>query len=396
MAYLTALRGVRKRLPALDPEQVKTVGFPEPWPGDPGGDDSERAAHVIKDLRRAIQEIGMRDSLYGAVLDQYFFGEGTQDERQKRAARAAAGRKASAPRNAQRTALRELARQLYLQVEKSDTSSSQRRGAVPTSRKKAKPTADNVTREILSDLEGLYEPDVEGLDRLARMIVSDAPVCDATVRLTLSNGPDDSSYRLVLFTEDVCRRSAYYLAVTARATLTDLVKSTCDQVDGFFTCSDRSRVTECVGAWMSNEKTLKLLSSTELGEEVPLPLRRANRAERKEVLAKLRPTRLHQDVVLLRATIPPVAVGLRSRVALQLSSLMARSDHCCSWFAGRPTFLKEITFDASGMKLDEGERFTLQPCFRGPRDEPELVDNVCHIFVGGWIVRGQGAVLVWA
>jgi hypothetical protein len=151
-------------------------------------------------------------------------------------------------------------------------------------------------------------------------------------------------------------------------------------------------------AWENDESALTLLSSDEkeLGKQDPLCLQLVDDdAERNEVLAGV-DRKVRQDVALLRADIPRAATDRPSRVSLRLTSPMARSDHYCSWVAERPTFLKKMTFDASGMKLDKDERFTLQPCFRGPATEPKKPrDNFYEIFVNGWIVRGQGALLVW-
>jgi hypothetical protein len=389
VAYLEAIRGpVRVRSGALDAGRVAAVGFPEPWPGDDESlSDSARAELVIKHLRTAIDAIRDIDRLHGAILFQYFFGEGLESNRQG-AAVDAAGAKQSAARNFRRKALLELADRLCSQAEQSDTRSKRGRVAAPTPR--------DVAECIVRDLESLYEPG--GLDRLARMIVSDAPVYDASVTLTLRDSVDDdaASYFLTESTIGAWRRSAYYLAVSARATLTDLIKSKCDQVAAAFTCSHQNHVMERAEAWTTDESVFTLLSADadELAKQDPLPLRLADEAEREEVLANIPPDR-RRDVALLRADIPRDETDPPSRVGLRLTSLMARSDHYCFWIAARPTFLQTMTFDASGMTLGVGERFTLQPCFRGPAYEPEPHDDVYEIRVEGWIVRGQGAVLVW-
>jgi hypothetical protein len=388
VAYLEALRGrVNERSGPLDAVRVAAVGFPEPWPGDDEGlPDSGRADRVIKDLYLAIDAVGKVDRRNGEILFRYFFGEGRAKDRQDAAVDATEA-KPSTARNFQRKALLELAEQLYSQAEQPGTRAKWGRVAGPK--------ADDVAECIVRDLASLYEPD--GLGRLAWMIVSDAPVYDASVTLKLRDNADDAaSYLLTLSTTGACRRSAYYLAVTARATLTDLIKSTCDQVAGDFTCSHQSHVMERAEAWTNDESVLTLLSSDadELAKEDPLPLRLADEAEREEVLATIPPD-LRRDVALLRADIPRAGTDPPSRVELRLTSLMARSDHYCFWVADRPTFLTTMTFDASGMTLGKGERFTLQPCFRGPAYEPRPHDNVYEIHVDGWIVRGQGAVLVW-
>ncbi len=107
------------------------------------------------------------------------------------------------------------------------------------------------------------------------------------------------------------------------------------------------------------------------------------------------PTDLHSEVALLGADIPRPSPDEPTRVELTLKSRMDRRDHYCFWLADRPTFLRAIIFDAAGMALREGEKFTLQPCLRATAYEPEVRDNEYEIRVDAWIVRGQGALLIW-
>jgi hypothetical protein len=74
---------------------------------------------------------------------------------------------------------------------------------------------------------------------------------------------------------------------------------------------------------------------------------------------------------------------------------MSRDDGYCYWLADRPTFVHAITFDASAFTLRDGEEFTLQPCLRATGYEPEPNESVFKIHLESWVVRGQGAMLLW-
>jgi hypothetical protein len=385
IAYLESLRGkVDKASGPLDDARVLQFGFPQLIPGDDlGGDPHARAATLIARLQTCIESIAATHERDGAILHHYFFGKGSENERQIAAA-GEAELSDSAPRNFRPHALAQLAEEL------------QRTAAAAA---KAATRTENPA-DLIDDLVAILSRAYSGshLDDLAGMVLTEAPpIYDASVTLKLKDDRSDpDSYHLTLSTVKACTHQVHFMALSPRATLSDLIFSTCPQVAEVFTCSRREQLDELAEAWVDDRDTLTVLGTDSRNRATrrAAKLTKVDREEQAAVLGEL-PEELHDDVVLLKADLPRSSLDPPTYLELHLPASMSRDDGYCYWLADRPTFVKTITFDASAMSLREGERFTLQPCLRATAHEPPEQENVFTIRIDSWIVRGQGALLIW-
>lgn len=364
---------------------MRAFGFPDLLPGDdPRRDPEARATALVQRLEACIKTIAESDSGYGAILHHYFFGAGNEETRQRVAAKEAR-LSFNTPRNDRPKALALLAAELRKTA--ADTTGEGGHLAVHQA---------DLVEEVADVLERTYQGD--HVKDLALMVLSDEPpIYNASVTLRLRD--DDSepdAYHLTISTEKSCTHGVHFMALSPRATLADLIFSTCPRVGDVFTCSHRDHLEEQADAWRNDLNTLTVLGSDASGRSTrqQVPLQAVEPDEREAVLHDL-PQEFHDDVVLLKADLPRSPSDPPTRLALHLSSVMSRSDGYCFWLADRPTFLNTIVFDVSAFSLREGETFTLQPCLRATGYEPLPAEGVFTIRVEKWVVRGQGALLLW-
>ncbi len=385
IAYLEALRGkVVKDSGPLDETRVLQFGFPELLPGDDlRGEPQKRAATLIARLKSCIASTAETRHREGAILRNYFFGTGNENDRQIKAADEAE-LSPSAPRNFRPQALAFLAEEL---------------NATAAAAAKAAARTENPA-ELVNDLVAILSRAYGGthLIDLAGMVLAEAPpIYDASVTLKLRNDRNDpDSYHLTLSTVKACTHQVHFMALSPRATLSDLIFSTCPQVAEVFTCSRRDQLEELAETWAADRNTVTVLGTDVRGRATrrAARLKKVERGEHAAVLGEL-PEELHDDVVLLKADLPRSPADPPTYLELHLPASMSRDDGYCYWLADRPTFLKSIIFDASAMTLRDGEHFTLQPCLRATAHEPPEQDNVFTLRIDSWVVRGQGALLIW-
>lgn len=370
----------------LNPARVRAFGFPELLPGDdPSREPEVRASALLQRLEECIKAIASSQPGYAAILQHYFFGAGNENARQGAAAREAS-LSSNTPRNDRPKALARLAAELRNSATRTDEEEAQ----------VTVPPADLV-ESVVDVLAHSYQqgPDIGDL---ARMIISDEPpIYEASVTLKLRDDHDDpDSYHLTISTEKSCTHEVHFMALSPRATLADLIFSTSPRVGEVFTCSHRDDLERLANAWTQEPSTLTVLESDSTGRatDQQVALQVVEPDEHGEVLSDL-PGQFHEDVVLLKADLPRSASDPPTRLALQMSSSMSRNDGYCYWLADRPTFLNNIVFDASSFSLRDGETFTLQPCLRATGYEPKPTGDVFTIRVERWVVRGQGALLLW-
>lgn len=387
IAYFKDLRGpVTHGSGPLSPARVRQFGFPDLLPGDdPQLDPEERAETVVRRIQECIETIAKSEPGYGAILHHHFFGRGDEETRQRGAAKD--GKLSFKGPNSDRPkALARLAEE-FRSSAGSDEAAVGPWAAVPF---------NTLLEDAVRLLEHVYHGD--HVKDLALMVLSDEPpIYDASVMLRLRDDESDpTNYHLTISTQKSCTHAVHFMALCPRATLADLIYSTCPRVGDVFTCSHRDHLNELAEAWRHNPNTLTVLKSDALGRlfKDQVPLESVEPDEREVVLQDL-PREFHADVVLLKAVLPRSPSDPPTRLALDLSSVMSRHDGYCYWLADRPTFLNTIVFDASAFTLREGETFTLQPCLRATRYEPRPAEGVFEIQVERWVVRGQGALLLW-
>jgi hypothetical protein len=280
IAYLKALRGpVRKGSGALDVERVRKFGFPAQMPGDdPGAEPMARANELIERLHAAIESIGGLDTGYGAILRHYFFGSGNEDDRQK-AAKDEADLSDSTPRNSRPAALARLASELHATA-----------GEVVAPPAGAEKSHSDVVNGVAAVLSGLNQG--PQLTNLAGIVVSEEPAnLDASVLLKLRDDRGNpNAYNLTISTTKACTHDVHFLALSPRATLSDLIFSTCPKVAEVFTGSHRDDLDERAEAWMKDTKTLTWLGTSSSGKATsqPLELQRVEPREQAVVLTRIR------------------------------------------------------------------------------------------------------------
>lgn len=97
---------------------------------------------------------------------------------------------------------------------------------------------------------------------------------------------------------------------------------------------------------------------------------------------------------VLDFNLPAFDSGLTLVLARQLT--MRLKDNYYSWFADGLTFLRSLKFSYSGI-ADIGRDFNVQHFFssEGAIFDHDELRHECYIEYDNWVVRGQGAILVW-
>jgi hypothetical protein len=102
-----------------------------------------------------------------------------------------------------------------------------------------------------------------------------------------------------------------------------------------------------------------------------------------------------EEVALLRAEVPAGSGSELPRLELRQEAVMERRDHYCYWLADRPTFVRQLQADWTGLSLSEGQEIRLRPTVRGTAYEARQENKRCVLDINGWLVAGQGMVLIW-
>jgi hypothetical protein len=380
VAYLEGLRGRPKSSSGpLDVERIRSFGLPYALPGDESAASLEaRSERFLKNLWAAVDAL---EPTQKVVAEHYFFGSGTSRQRENAAVSALPGASDSTARNSQKSALEGVARQFL------------EHGETPTQPGTREPLAETV--EAISSLY----PAGSDLRQLAAMIVpSRPPVEDAEISLTLEDAEDASLYSLLLTNTTLTRSGPFYLAITSRATLSDLIVTMCPKVGEVFACSSAADVEQRATEWSERGRSLFTAIGKDdrgLTTRSALSLERLSDEDKASVLTGLSDEDIDATAVLA-AEIPDriAAKGLVS-IEVRLYSQMERRDHYCYWLANRPTFVKKIAVNWSALTLPEDQKIRLRSTIRATAYEPHYDDSGCEFRVDGWLVAGQGVLVTW-
>jgi hypothetical protein len=382
IAYLEALRGERPESSSgpLDNERVVSFGLPYLLPGDESAMDLEvRATKFLTDLRAAVDGLELTPR---EIATQYFFGSGTARQRQEKAADALLGKSETAPRNLQKQVLASVATR-FLELGEVDDGQAR---------------APKQLAATVNAVSPLY-PSGADLKQLAAMIVpSRPPIEDADVSLTLRDADDPDLYRLLLTSTTLAHPGCFYLALTSRAPLSDLVVTMCPRVGEVFTCSSEFDVERRAKEWVEGDcEILTAVGKTDRGLSTrpPLALKRAPDEDKAAVLQGLSAADIAATTVLVAEVPGSIADGDFVSIEIALPSEMERQDHYCYWLASRPTFVKKITVKWSELTLPGEQKIGLRSTIRATTYEPRYDDSGCEYRVNGWLVAGQGVLVTW-
>lgn len=381
-AYLMALRGeVTSESGALDASRIQEFGLPELLPGDDLAQSEDvRTENFLGRMAKCIDKL---DEIDRAIAHHFFFGTGSAAERQRAAVDAlGAGTPDSRARNRQRKAIERLAENLLSQE---DDSSYPQNG-------------DHILSRLTTELTIAY-PQGSQLEQLAEMVAPIRPVIGKTdVALILSDCPDSPDlYHLRVTTSCSATPGSYFIALTPRASLSDLLVTTCPDISEVFSCSSGSHVSQTAERWSATDEVVLTAIQRDAQGRVlreALPLALVSDSEKASVLASL-PSPIAEEVALLRADVPDGSGSELPRLELRQEAVMERRDHYCYWLADHPTFVRQLQADWMGLSLKEGEEIRLRPTVRGTAYEAREENKRCVLDINGWLVAGQGMVIIW-
>jgi hypothetical protein len=318
------------------------------------------------------------------IAQYFFFGKGSAEERNRATVDALGeGTSESVPRNFQSRALESVARALL----ESDGAGNVR------------PSVDALIGRITRILSSAY-PDNSSLEQLARMVLPRHFATEGVeITLTLRDVRDNANlYNLLITSTTMAEPGSFLLALTPRATLSDLVVTTCPHIAEVFACSNQDNVQTYAEEWAHSEQALLTTVSKNaqgLATRTQLPFEIVTEEDKKEILEKL-PESARREVAVLAARVPREN-GQESPVPIELRqpATMERCDHYCYWLADRPTFVKRIVVDWSGLTLPNGQRVRLRPTIRATAYEARSTDQACVMDINSWLVTGQGILIIW-
>lgn len=381
-AYLMALRGeVNSASKALDASRIQAFGLPEALPGDDPDQSPDARAEAF--LRRLAQCIDKLDETDRVIAHHYFFGKGSAADRQRAAVDALGqGTPEARARNRQRKALEQLAG--YLMTQEDDGP--------------RQPNTDQLVSNLMRELTSAY-PKGSRLEQLAEMVAPIRPIIGKTdVSLVLSDCPDNAElYHLRVTTSCSTPPGPYFIALTPRASLSDLLVTTCPQISEVFSCSSGRHVVQTAERWSTNDEVvLTAIQRDGQGRVLrePLSLALASDSEKTLALDGLPPS-IVAEVALLRAEVPDGSADELPRLELRQETVMERRDHYCYWLADRPTFVRQLQADWTSLTLKDGHEIRLRPTVRGTAYEAREENRCCVLDINGWLVAGQGLVLIW-
>jgi hypothetical protein len=381
LAYLKALRG--RITPASGPlgaQRVKAFGLPYKLPADNSADGPDQRAENFLESLHAV--VGSLDSREREVAFQYFFGSGGVEERHQATTDSLSDSSSSTARNYQASALEKVAAGLLEFGEGRHGEGGHQ----------------DMLGELVEVIAPSYPPGL-GLEQLAHLILPSRPVIDAAeVTIELTDADDPHLYNLQLTSTISARPGRLYMALTPRATLSDLVVTMCPQVAEVFTCSSREDVQERAAEWAeADRRLLTAVGKNAKGLTIrePLSLVGASKQEKKAIFKGL-PASDIETMALLSADVPNISPNHELiPVEVELPSLMRRGDQYCYWFADRPTFVRRIVIEWSDFTLPEEKAVRLLSTIRTTAYEPSYSKKRCVYNIDGWLVAGQGVVVTW-
>lgn len=380
VAYLRALRGrIGSSSGPLEVARVRSFGLPYGLPGDHATSDLDRRAQIFLDrLSAVVEDLGPRDR---EVARQFFFGSGSVEDRDRAIVKALESSPSTA-RNSQREALARVATRLLEVGEESETEARR----------------PELLAGVVDAISPSY-PDSAALDQLASIILPNRPVIeDAEITLTMRDAGKPDHYNLLITSTTSARPGRLYLALTSRASLSDLVVTLCPEVTEVFTCSTREDVQRRAKEWTEEDRVLLTAAGKDsrgLTTRLSLPLALLSEQDKAEVLGDL-PASDVEGMAVLAADVPDISGGAGLMpVEIKLPSVMERRDHYCYWLADRPTYVRRIAVEWSGLTLPEEQKVRLRSTIRTTAYEPDYDESGCIFHVDGWLVAGQGVIVTW-
>ncbi|HMJ01371.1 MAG TPA: hypothetical protein VK506_00435 [Conexibacter sp.] len=252
------------------------------------------------------------------------------------------------------------------------------------------------TGSIEDALAARYMRHAPSLRTLAKLVVPiSPPYYNTVVTLGLSDTASADTYQLTYHLEFTAQIDEFVIALTTRASLTDLLLAECPDIGDSFTCSSEAGRAAFARQLMTDSAPpvqVWCLESTPSGatrrRRVALKLLRP--AQAAPLLRNLDPA-ASADVVLLRGTLPGRR-GATRRIAHSVRDpLMDISEHYAFWIADRPMYIDRIKVDAA--EFSPGVH--LHPMLGNIANEWEWDGQRCDVAVENWVVKNQGIFLTW-
>lgn len=241
-----------------------------------------------------------------------------------------------------------------------------------------------------------YRPDAPNLQALTQLIIPAAtPFYDADVTLELKDGRAASRYELTYGLEISASLDAFILALTSRASLTDLLLAECPDISDSFTCSTdtgRKALLDLLLKGHGSPITVHCLQSNARGisHKQAIRLIKLQGAESAAILSQLDQSSL-KDVILLRGRLPG-SKGSERRISYRVrDAKMNASEHYAFWIADRPTFVRRVSINARQFTPE----VRVHPMIGNIAHEWDWDDQQCDTLINNWVVKNQGVFLSW-
>jgi hypothetical protein len=250
-------------------------------------------------------------------------------------------------------------------------------------------------QDVESVLAQSYAPHAPNVRTLAQLVDPlAAPYYDAIVSLELCDVEADK-YELSYSLEVTTHLDEYVLALTTRASVTDLVIAECPGVTDSFTCSSAASRAALQAAILSPASPLSVwcLETAPNGStrRRPVSLRRDDTKPDSNPLISTLDRQAADDIVLMKGRVPGKARSARRLLYRVRDRGMDISEHYAFWVADRPTFVNRIRIDASKFS----RAVHVHPLIGNIAHEWEWVDQQCDMAINNWLVRNQGVFLTW-
>lgn len=251
------------------------------------------------------------------------------------------------------------------------------------------------TDSVESALAHYYRPAAPSLRTLAQLVVpAGSPFYDTDITLALEDGPDADFYCLTYTLEATTQLDDVVIALTTRASLTDLLLAECPDLTDSFTCSDEDGSTAFIEGLTSKQPPIEVWclvnSPSGATERKPIPLLRVSDTERDSFLSRL-DSSSSSEVILLKGRLPGARGSMRRIAHCICDPRMRVAEHYAFWLADRPTFVRRIVVNAFSFTPP----VHIHPMIGNVAYEWEWTKERCDVSVNNWLVKNQGVFLTW-
>lgn len=240
-----------------------------------------------------------------------------------------------------------------------------------------------------------YRPDSPSLRTLTQLVIpAPPPYYDADITLQLRDSKVTGKYELTYRLEITAQLDDFIMALTTRASLTDLLLAECPDISDSFTCSDETGRKDILRALRKPDPPIAVwcLESAPNGvtRRTPIALPPLTEIDSTTLLRQL-DADSSRDVILLRGKLPG-AKGAPRRISYRVrDSNMSIGEHYAFWVADRPIFVRRIVIDATQFV----PTVHVHPMIGNIAHELEWNDQCCDTLVNNWVVKNQGIFLSW-